>query len=194
MVCVAALTVVASGVLFRLLPSELVPVEDRGIAFGIVIAPEGATLDYTDKYMRQAEERILALPERSGLFSAIGLGFGGPGRVTNGFMFLALKPQKERSKTQQQIVQEMFPQLLAIPGVLAFVINPPSLAGSFSSSPVEYVLQGENYEQLNQAVGTVMSEGSKLGYLLNLDTDLRLNKPQLDLTIDRERASGQGCQ
>ena len=192
MVCAAALTVVASVVLFRLLPSELVPVEDRGIGFGIVIAPEGATLEYTDKYMRQAEERILALPERSGLFSAIGLGFGGPGRVTNGFMFLALKPQKERSKTQQQIVEELFPQLLAIPGVLAFVINPPSLGGSFSSSPVEYVLQGENYEQLNQAVGIVMAEGLKLGYLLNLDTDLRLNKPQLDLTIDRERASGLG--
>jgi multidrug efflux pump len=192
MVGVAVVTVGASVVLFKLLPSELVPVEDRGIGFGIVIAPEGATLDYTDTYMRQVEEKILALPERRGLFSAIGLGFGGPGRVTNGFMFLALKPQKERSKTQQQIVQELFPQLLAIPGVLAFVVNPPSLGGSFSSSPVEYVVQGDNYEELNQAVGVVMAEGSKLGYLLNLDTDLRLNKPQLDLAIDRERASGLG--
>lgn len=188
----AAAAVVLSVVLFRLLPSELVPIEDRGVAFGIVIAPEGATLDYTDKYMREVESRLLPLPERRSLFSATGLGFGGPGRVTNGFVFLGLAPRSERRRSQQEIVQALFPRLISIPGVLAFVINPPSLGGSFSSSPVEYVLQGETYEELNQAVGTVMGEASKLGYMINLDTDLRLNKPQLDLTIDRERAAGLG--
>ena len=59
------------------------PTEDRGSAFGVVIAPEGATLDYTDRYMRQIEEILLPLPERQALFTATGLGFGGPGRVTN---------------------------------------------------------------------------------------------------------------
>ena len=178
--------------LVRVLPSELVPTEDRSIAFGIVIAPEGSTLDYTDKYMREVESRVLALPERQGLFTAIGLGFGGPGNVTNGFMFLNLKPHHDRDKSQQQIVQELFPQLISIPGVLAFVINPPSIGGRFSSSPVEYVLQADSYDALSQGVGIMMGEASKLGYLVNLDTDLRLNKPQLDITIDRERASGLG--
>jgi multidrug efflux pump len=192
MIAGAFLAIVTSVVIFKFIPSELVPIEDRGIAFGIVIAPEGATLDYTDKYMREVESRLLSLPERQSLFSATGLGFGGPGRVTNGFVFLGLKPRNERTKSQQQIVQELFPKLISIPGVLAFVINPPSLGGSFSSSPVEYVVQGESYEALNQAVGTVMGEASKLGYMINLDTDLRLNKPQLDLSIDRERASGLG--
>lgn len=181
-----------SLVIFKFLPSELVPTEDRGIGFGIVIAPEGATLDYTDRYMQEIERRLLSLPERRALFTAIGLGFGGPGRVTNGFLFLALKPRGERDKSQQQIVQELFPQLISIPGVLAFVINPPSLGGRFSSSPVEYVLQAESYEELNQAVGIIMGEASKLGYLVNLDSDLRLNKPQLDINIDRERAAGLG--
>ncbi len=189
----AVLAVAASGAIFKLLPSELVPIEDRGVAFGIVIAPEGATLDYTDKYMKEVEARLLSLPERRSLFSATGLGFGGPGRVTNGFIFLGLKPQRERQRSQQQIVQELFPQLISIPGVLAFVINPPSLGGGVSSSPVEYVLQGESYEQLNQAIAGVMGEASKLGYLINMDSDLRLNKPQLDLSIDRERASGLGA-
>lgn len=188
----AVLIVVASAFLFRSLPSELVPVEDRGVGFGIVIAPEGATLDYTDRYMKEVESRLLALPERKALFTAIGLPFGGPGRVTNGFVFLRLKPRSEREKSQQQIVQELFPQLFSIPGVLAFVINPPSLGGRFNSSPVEYVLQADSYEELNQAVGTMMGEASKLGYLINLDTDLRLNKPQLDISIDRERAAGLG--
>jgi len=188
----AAAAVVLIVLLFRVLPSELVPTEDRGIGFGIVIAPEGSTLDYTDKYMREVESRLMALPERRGLFSAIGLGFGGPGSVTNGFLFLALTPHHDRDKTQQQIVQELFPQLISIPGVLAFVINPPSIGGRFSSSPVEYVLEADNYEQLSQGVGIMMGEVSKLGYMINLDTDLRLNKPQLDIAIDRERASGLG--
>lgn len=177
--------------LFQVLPSELVPSEDRGWCFGVVIAPEGATLDYTDKNMREIESRLLALPERKALFSAIGLGFGGPGNVANGIIFMLVKPRNEREKSVQEITGELFPQLMSIPGVLAFVINPPSL-GNFTSNPVEYVLQANSYEELNSAVGTLMGEASKLGYLVNMDTDLRLNKPQLDINIDRERASGLG--
>jgi multidrug efflux pump len=192
MITSAVVVLLLGLVLFRLLPSELVPTEDRGVGFGIVIAPEGATLEYTDTYVREIENILLSLPECEGLFTATGLGFGGPGSVTNSFMFLNLKPRGEREKSQQQIVQELFPQLLGIPGVLAFVINPPSLGANFSSSPVEYVLQGDNYEELNRAGGTIMGEVSQLGYLINLDSDLRLNKPQLDIHIDRERASGLG--
>ena len=177
---------------FRLLPRELVPTEDRGVGFGIVIAPEGSTLEYTDNYMRQVESHLLPLPERNGLFSAVGLGFGGPGRVTNGFLFLNLKPHHDRQRSQQEIVGALFPQLLGIPGVLAFVINPPSLGGRFSSSGVEYVLQADTYEDLQSAVRTMMGSASQLGYLINLDSDLRLNKPQLDIHIDRERAAGLG--
>ena len=177
--------------LFKLLPSELVPVEDRGVGFGIVVAPEGATLKYTDSYVKEIENRLLKLPELDGLFTATGLSFGGPGSVTNSFMFLNLKPRSKRKKSQQQIIQELFPQLISIPGVLAFVINPPSL-GSQSTSPVEYVLQADSYNELNKAVGTMMGEASKLGYLINMDSDLRLNKPQLDIDIDRERASHLG--
>ncbi len=185
------LLVGAGAFMLRLLPSELVPTEDRGTAFGIVIAPEGATLEYTDRYMRQVENILLNLPEREGVFTATGLGFEGPGRVTNGFVFMALKPRAERTRSQQEIVQSVFPQLLSIPGVLAFLINPPSLGGDFSS-PVQYVLKANSYEELQQAVGILMGKAMALGYPINLDTDLRLNKPQLDISIDRERAAQLG--
>jgi multidrug efflux pump len=188
----AVILIVLSIGAFKLLPRELVPTEDRSIAFGIVIAPEGSTLGYTDRYMREVESILLPMPERRALFTAIGLSGGGPGTVTNGFVFFNMKPRSERGRSQQQIVQELFPRLISIPGVLAFVINPPSLGGSFASSPVEYVLEGESYEELAGAVGKMMAEASKLGYLVNLNTDLRLNKPQLDIAIDRERASGLG--
>ena len=188
----ALLLVVVSAAIFTRLPRELVPVEDRGIAFGIVIAPEGATLGYTDSYMRQLEQILLPVEERRALFTATGLGFGGPGQVTNGFLFFNLKPREERKRSAQQIVGSLFPRTFAIPGVLAFLVNPPSLGGRFSSSPVEYVLQAETYEELGQAVGILTSKASQLGYLINMDTDLRLNKPELDITIDRERAAQLG--
>ena len=188
----AAVLVLVSLTLFRILPSELVPVEDRGIAFGVTIAPEGATLEYSDRYMRQVEDILMSLPEREGLFTAVGLGFAGPGRVTNGVLFLRLKARGERERSQQEIVQSLFPPLMSIPGILAFVINPPSLGADFTSSPVEYVLQGDTYEELQQAVGIMMGKVQPLGYLYNVDTDLRLNKPQLDIKIDRERAAGLG--
>jgi multidrug efflux pump len=191
-VSVAVLLIVVSVALFRFLPSELVPTEDRGVGFGIVIAPEGATLEYTDRYMRQVEQIMLSRPETAGVFTATGVGFAGPGRVTNGFIFLNMKPEDQREKSQQQIVQELFPQLFSIPGVLAFVLNPPSLGSDFNFTPVAYVLQADTYEELQSAVGTMMAQASQLGYLINLDSDLRLNKPQLEITIDRERAAGLG--
>ncbi len=189
---IAAALLAGTWVVYRGLPRELVPTEDRGVAFGIVIAPEGATLEYTDASMRQIEQILLGLPETRGLFSAIGLSFGGPGRVTNGFVFLSLVPRDQRHRSQQAIVASLFPRLMAIPGVLAFVVNPPSLGGRFSATPVQYVLEAEDYEELNQAVQVFMAKAGELGYLVNIDTDLRLNKPQLDVTIDRDRASALG--
>ncbi len=189
---IALLLVLATGWIYTRLPRELVPVEDRGIGFGIVIAPEGATLAYTDGYMRQIESVLLAVPERRGLFTATGLGFGGPGSVTNGFVFLALKPHHDRQRSQQEIVASLFPQLMAIPGVLAFVVNPPSLGGRGDSSPISYVLKADSYDELNVAVQSFMGKAQELGYLLNLDSDLRLNKPQLEIHIERERAAALG--
>ncbi len=188
---VVVVLVVGIGYLLKVLPGELVPTEDRSIGFGIVIAPEGSTLEYTDRNMRTVESILLALPEREGLFTASGLGFGGPGRVTNAFIFLRLKDRSERDRTQMEIVESLFPQLFSIPGILAFVVNPPSLGQDFGS-PVEYILQADSYDELQKSVGILMMKAQGLGYLVNLDTDLRLNKPQLDITIDRERAAQAG--
>jgi multidrug efflux pump len=187
-----AATFVAIFFLLRALPSELVPTEDRGTIVGIMIAPEGSTLQYVDRYARQIEEIYMSVSERAGLFTGIGLTGEGPGRVTDGFFFLPLKPFEERERSQQEIVRELFPRLLSVPGVLAFAINPPSLGGRFSSTPVQYVIQAPTYDELRPAVESMLAEASKLPYLLNLDTDLKLNTPQIELAIDRARASALG--
>jgi multidrug efflux pump len=189
---ITAATLVAIAFLFRTLPSELVPTEDRGTIVGILVAPEGSTLSYTDRYARQIEGLYESVPERAGLFTAIGLTGEGPGRVTDGFFFLPLKPFSQRSRSQQEIVRDLFPKLLSVPGVLSFAINPPSLGGQFSATPVQYVIQAATYDELRPAVESMMAEASKLPYLLNLDTNLKLNTPQIELSIDRARASALG--
>lgn len=177
---------------WKFLPAELVPTEDRGLVFGIVRAPDGSTLEYTDRYMRQAEGILMSLPERAGLFTATGLAFGGAGSPTDAIVFMRLKERSERDKSQQEIVGQLFPQLFSIPGVMAFVINLPSLQTGAGNTPIEYVLLGDSYDELQQAVGIMMQKASQLGFLINLDTDLKLNKPQLEIEIDRDRAAQLG--
>jgi multidrug efflux pump len=186
-----AVLIALIGVLYVMLPKELVPTEDRGLIFNLVMAPEGSTLEYTDRYVRQAEAVFKQVPEVQGMFTAVGLGFGAPGRVSDGFMFVRLKPYGERKRSQQQIVQQAFPQMMAIPGVLSIPINPPSLGGGFGR-PVQFVIQAESYDELQRSMGVMLQEAQKLGYLLNMDSDLELNKPQLEIQIDRDRAAERG--
>jgi multidrug efflux pump len=188
LVVAAALVLIASiGIFFKVLPSELSPTEDRGLIFNLVLAPEGATLDYTDRYLRQVEDIYASLPEVVGRFAAVGLGGG----VTDGFLFIRLKPSNQRHRSQQQIVQSVFPRAMGIPGVLAIPINPPSLGGGFGQ-PVQYVLQADTYDELQRAMGVMMQEAQGLHYLVNVNTDLKLNKPQLEIAIDRNRAAELG--
>ena len=178
--------VLSIGGLFTLLPKELVPSEDQGWIFTFIRAPEGATLEYTDRYTQMVEAIYDKLPAKDRMFTAVGL-FG---PVTDGFMFVGLKPQGQRPPVQL-ISQMMFPQLMAIPGVLAFAFPPPGLGGGFGGA-VQFVLQADSYDQLARASGLMMMEAQKLGYLVNMDSDLKLNKPQLEIDIDRERAAQLG--
>ena len=183
---ITLLLVASIGVLFAILPKELVPTEDRGWIFTFIRAPEGATLGYTDRYTRMVEDVYQSLPAKDRMFTAIGL-FG---PVTDGFMFVGLKPQNQRPSSQV-LSQMIFPRLMGIPGVLAFAFPPPGLGGGFGGA-VQYVLEADSYDQLSRAVGPMMMEAQKLGYLVNMDTDLKLNKPQLEITIDRDRAAELG--
>ena len=172
--------------LFMLLPKELVPTQDQGWIFTFIKAPEGATLDYTDRYTRMVEGAYQQLPATDRMFTAIGL-FG---PVTDGFMFVGLKPRNQRPSAQM-LQQQLFGRLMAIPGVLAFPIVPSGLGGSFGGE-IAYVLQADSYDLLAGAMGTLMAEAQKLGYIVNMQTDLELNKPQLEIDIDRARAAELG--
>src|SRR5690606_9082013 len=135
-----------SVVLFKTVKSELAPVEDRGVIYGIVTAPDGATLDYTLESMRRIETLYADIPEASGNQTVIGFP-----TVVDGFAILRLKHWGERDKSQQSIAAELRPHFDALPGVRAFPSNPASLGQRATSKPVEFVIMSQaSYPEMAQ--------------------------------------------
>ncbi len=188
------LTLVAMFLLFRSTPSTLVPTEDRGTFLTVLKAPQGSTAAYTDRALRKVEEHVLALPELHGSFAAVALGFGGPAETANGIVFARLKPWNERERSQQEIVGELFGKFQAIPEALAFPINPPSLGTSGRSADIEITVKSssaslDEFRQVGEELLTVLQEEAGL---LNADSNLLFDNPQVDVQIDREQAADLG--
>ncbi|BCX16826.1 MAG: acriflavin resistance protein [Geminicoccaceae bacterium] len=179
-----------AGLLFTSLPAELAPVEDRGTVLTIGIAPEGSTLAFTDRYARKIEEAYREQPAIERIFLVIGFG----NDVTRAIGFGRLKDWDERPNLKQQdVTRQLAPKMAAIPGLLAFPNNPPSLGQSPVSKPVQFVLQTSlPYSELQRAVDQLVAAARRNPGLVNVDTDLKLNKPQLNVTIDREKAALMG--
>ena len=180
--------------LFMHLKSELSPLEDRGTIIGVVVAPEGATLDYTDGYARQLEQFYQAIPEVSSYLVFVAPGLQKPNPVNSALSFVRLKPWEERERKQQDIARELAPKMVGgLPGVLAFPINPPSLGQSFRNPAVQFVIQGNSYAELQTMVDQVMAKARQYPGLANVDTDLRLNKPQLSVVLKRDKIAAVGA-
>jgi len=179
--------------LFKSLKSELSPLEDRGFFITLVLAPEGASIDYTDRYMRQVERLFSEVPEIRSYFTAVAPGLERPNPVNFGIGFTQLAPWEERTRKTQAITAELAPKLFGtLPGVFAFPINPPSLGQSFRNPPVQFVVQANSYEDLERMTGALLARARESKAIANPDTDLRLNKPQLAVDIDREKAAALG--
>jgi multidrug efflux pump len=155
-------------------------------------APEGSTLEYTARYQKQAEDLVLGMPEISKAFSVVALGIGTPGIVNEGAFFTTLTPWEERDRSQQEVAEDLRQQLREIPGILAYLQNPSPLAQSLRSYPVSVVLQGPDAVELAGYAEEIVARGSEIPGLIDLRTDLLLNKPQLEVHIDRDRANDLG--
>jgi multidrug efflux pump len=186
---------VAGAALFATLKSELSPLEDRGFFLGIMLAPEGATMDYTDGYAKIWEDMYQEVPEIVNYFVVVAPGLDRPNPVNFGISFVRLKDWSERDRSTQQVTAALAPRMFAtMPGVLAFPINPPSLGQSFRNPPLQFVVQGNSYDELDRMVTEVMARARAFPGLANVDSDLKLNKPQLSVDINREKAAALGVQ
>lgn len=185
---VGVLAGMSSWTFLSILRSELAPTEDRGIVISIAIAPEGSTLDYTQRYLARLEAVVAANPAVTRYFAVAGFPV-----VSQAIMFAGLAPWEERTVKQQQVVGSLFPAYFANPGVLAFPVNPPSFGQRATERPISVVVQTSGtYDELQRAVDAMLAEGRRFPGMLNLDTDLRLNKPQLRVLVDRDKVQSLG--
>lgn len=182
------LLMASAVLLFQTLEREFVPPDDRGFFFTFVIAPEGATVQYTDEYLRQIEAIAHNTKEIRSTFSVIGFGGGSP---NSGFFGAILTDFEERDKSAQDVINEVQPQFFfGVPGVFAFATNPPAFGGF--APPVQFVVQNRDFEALVQGMDTLVARARAIPGLVNVDTDLRVTRPELVVTLDRDRAEDLG--
>ncbi|WP_420476418.1 efflux RND transporter permease subunit [Noviherbaspirillum sp. ST9] len=182
---IGALAWLATG-----MKKELAPIEDRGTIFTSITGPDGASLQYTEKYARRLEQIAADAKEIDRVFIVA----GNP-TVERGVAFFRTVDWSERSRSTLDIIKEMQPKMASVPGVLAFPNAPPSLGQSIRERPVNLVvLTNASYPELQEVVQQIVAEASKNPGLANIDTDLRLNKPQVNVEVDRDKAADAGVQ
>jgi multidrug efflux pump len=194
-VSVFLLAIVGAGwQLFSSLPQEYSPTEDRSSFFVLMNAPEGASFEYTQRYARDMENVLLPLLDQGEAYRVLisTPRFGSGAAVNNSIAIISLENWDQRERSTQQIVGSLFPALSAMPGVRAFPIQPGGLGQRGFSTPVQFVLGGDTYEDLAQWRDAFLGKASENPRLLNLDADYKEVKPQLLIEVDRNRAADLG--
>ena len=185
----AAGVVVAMAVLFTMLPEELAPAEDTGSIMGIGRAPEGATIDYTDRYALQMVDIFTELPEQKRFFS-----FSGFNGVTNAMTFVTVSDWNDRDRNTQQIKNSLFPKFANIAGIMAFPLTRPPLGVRDFGQPVRFIVQStQSWDELADTVQRLIAKIGENPKLINPDSDLKLNKPELKIDVNREKISAVGA-
>ncbi len=177
-----------SAVLFKVVKSELAPLEDRGVIYGMLTAPEGSTIAYMLHSMEKVERIYSTIPQAAANQSIIGFP-----TITDGIAILRLKPWDQRDKSQQAIAQELKPQFDRLSGVRAFPTNPPSLGQRATSKPVNFMIMSQaSYPEMDKLVQKFLDKLRDYPGLQNVDTDLRLNTPELRVIVQRDKLADVG--
>ena len=150
----------------------------------------GSTLDFTDHYAQQIEALYKEVPEIKQYFVVTGYPV-----VSQMIAFARLWEWEKRERKQQEVSASLAPKFFGIPGLLAFPVNPPSLGQRFTDKPVQFVVQtSQPYEQLQIMVDKLLESARQYPGMVNLDSDLKLNKPQLKIDLDRDKVSSMGLE
>jgi multidrug efflux pump len=176
------------GVIYPTMKQELSPLEDRGTILATINAPDGSTLEYTDRYAKSLEKMGQAYPEFDRIFASL----GNP-TVGQGIVVYRAVDWDERQRTTLEIARELGAKFNSLPGINAFPITPPSLGQGFRERPLNFVIQtSDSYQNLNAVARQMMDEVAKNPGILSPDVDLRLNKPELRVEVDRTKAAELG--
>jgi len=179
-----------------LLPSELSPLEDRSWFRIISTAPEGSSYEYMENYMDKLAAKINdSVPEKRIILTVTAPGFVGSGSVNTGFGRVMLVQPDQRTRSQQEIVDKMSAVVRQMPEARTFLIQEQTISaggGPRGTLPVQFVLQAESFEKLKAAVPRFMHEVNNNPVFQGSDVNLKFNRPELQVTIDRDKARNLG--
>ncbi len=183
------LTAVVAAVITPQVGGEFMPEEDTGEFRVNFQTPLGSGIEYTDSRLRRIEAILAEQPEIQGYFTAIGI--GDRGQVNRGIAFVRLVDRAEREASQQQIMARIQPELAEIPGARAFASEVSPVPGQ-RGEPLQFVVTGNDLDELSEHARTVQDEMEAIDGMGELDMRLDLDLPQLELSVDRERANSLG--
>lgn len=180
-----------SWFVYKSLPRELTPPEDRGVLFIPMTAPQGSTLSYTDSEAKALEDRIVAKKDELGI-DTIFVFSGAFGRPYRSFIVLQLKPWSERKLGAQQIRRKLIPLMEAAIGARGFPVSPSGLGLRGSTTPLRAVIGGADFEQVKEWSRIILDEARTNPGLNNVDIDFEQNQPQFNISVDRAKANDLG--
>jgi multidrug efflux pump len=191
MVCVAMMIF-----LFGDLKSELAPLEDRSNIRAAVTLPEGTDFDMTDRFISEASQLVMdSISELKMVFGIASPSMRGQGAGNSGFMFVMLKDPDQRERTQQQVYERMTKLFSRMPEARVFPNQEPTISTSLSSGsqlPVQFVLQNFDFDKLEKVLPQFMDSVRANPTFGNADVNLKFNKPELQITIDRVKSNELG--
>jgi multidrug efflux pump len=191
---IVAVTIAGSFFLYRSLPSELAPLDDRSLVRFSVTAPEGSSYEYTDAFMDRLGQFFAdSVPEHRVVLTVTAPSFAGTGAVNTGFGRISLVDPDERERTQQEIANNLSAHLSKLNDARVFTFQQQTIqvVRSFGL-PMQFVIQAPNFEKLKEEVPRFMQLAQANPAFQGVDVNLKFNKPELNITIDRDRAAALG--
>lgn len=181
------------GLFFSILPKETAPYDDRSLVIIGVTTPEGATFDYTDRFMEDMSKLMNdSIPEKK-----IALVITSPGflssSVNTGRIRLALENPEDRERSQKEIADDFSKWTKKYTEAKVTVSEQPTIAVNRRGGlPIQYIIQAPNFEKLREKIPQFMEEANKSDVFSVVDVNLKFNKPEINVTIDREKAESMG--
>jgi len=191
-----AIMAVSFGIIYfigKQIPSELAPIEDKSRFQINATAPEGTSFEAMDAYMGEMLDIVDTIKEKDALVAVTSPGFG-TGGANSAFIRISLTSPDERTRTQQQIVNEVAAELKKKNFARAFTVQEQTITtgGGRAGLPVQFVIQAPNFEKLKEYIPKFMERAQSDPKFQVVDLDLKFNKPELTVEIDRERAKALG--
>lgn len=179
--------------LFMTLPKDFIPDEDRGTFLVVLQAPRGGSLDLMDRQVRKVENLLATIPEIRTTIAIAAFGIGAPGKVTSGIVISKLVDWDKRSRKVSGIVGPLYPQFFSMPETFTMPIVPKSGPDSgFGSQPIQLVIKSNDLDFLVKASNDVVQRAAALPKLLFARSNLSVDKPELTVEINRQKAQNLG--